>query len=282
MVVTTPAELAESVASFLLDQGAPGLESDERDGVVRLTAHFAGAAPLAQLATYCDALLEFFPGAARPHVTVAEVPDAAWAESWKAHFPPLEIGRRLFVHPPWVTAVPAGRVGILLDPGMAFGTGHHASTRGCLRLLEAALQSQPGARVLDIGTGSGILAIAAAALGAREVWAVDIDADACAVAADNAAINGVAAAIHIDTALTAVSGAFDITVANLFAHNLIELADAIAARLLPGGLAIGSGILSDEAPAVAAAWQAAGLVAQRRDDEDGWATLSFVKPEPAQ
>jgi ribosomal protein L11 methyltransferase len=169
-------------------------------------------------------------------------------------------------------------VPIVLDPGMAFGTGHHASTRGCLELLEAALRDRAGARVLDLGTGSGILAIAARKLGAGEVWAVDIDPDACAVAAANAAVNGVRDGVHIDTDLTTVPGVFDVVLANLFAAQLVDFAAAIAARLMPGGAAVGAGILTSEADAVRGAWRAAGLVADGEWSDEGWVALAYRRP----
>jgi ribosomal protein L11 methyltransferase len=273
VIVTAATELAEPLESFLLDRGAPGLQREEVDAGVRITAHFAGAPPLAALDVFAGALGELFPGLPRPAVAVEEVADESWADNWKAHFPPLAIGARLFVHPPWISAAP-GRIGIVLDPGMAFGTGHHASTRGCLVLLERALAAQPGARVLDLGTGSGILAIAAAALGACAVWAVDTDAEACAIAAQNARANRVEARIRIAPALDAVSERFDIVVANLLAGILIDLAAPIAARLRRGGTAIGAGVLVEEAAAVRRAWRTAGLADDGELAEEGWVALA--------
>ena len=273
VTVTAAAELAEPLESFLLDRGAPGLQTEDVGGDVRITAHFAAAAPLAELQVFIEALRGLVPHAAAPRVSVDTVSDTGWAENWKAHFPPLAIGARLFVHPPWVDAVPADRIGIVLDPGMAFGTGHHASTRGCLVLLERALGAASAARVLDLGTGSGILAIAAAKLGAGEVWAVDVDTDACAIARANASANSVHDAVHIAHDLAAVPGRFDVVVANLLAGLLVEHAGAIASRLRPHGLAIGAGIQLQEASAVRQAWRAAGLGDDGDCAEDGWVAL---------
>jgi ribosomal protein L11 methyltransferase len=204
VTVTAPHELAEPIASFLFDRGAPGLQTEETDGSVRITAHFSAVAPLAALQTFLASLRELFPAAAAPLVDVERIADTGWAQNWKAHFPPLLIGERVFVRPPWIAAAPADRIDIVIDPGMAFGTGHHASTRACLVLLERALRACPKARVLDIGTGSGILAIAAAKLEAGTVWGVDTDPDACAVAAQNAALNGVGDRVGIGSALATV------------------------------------------------------------------------------
>ncbi len=271
--MTVAPELADSIGSFLVDQGAPGLISEEDGASVRLTAHFPGAAPVDALTRFAEGLRDIFPDAPPARVETCAVPEADWAENWKDHFPPIAVGERLFVHPPWIAAVPSGRVGIMIDPGMAFGTGQHPTTRGCLVLLERAQHSKPGARVCDVGTGSGILAIAAAKLGAAEVWATDIDVVARAVAEANLVANGVAEAVHVGASLDDIPGQFDIVVANLLGHLLIELAAAITARLAPRGVAIGSGLRTEEEDAVAAAWRAAGLVPLARYDEDGWVTL---------
>jgi len=273
VTVTAPAELAEALESFLLDRGAPGLQTEDAAGAVRITAHFPGDAPLVELGAFIAALRELAPQAATPRIAVDSITDTGWAENWKAHFPPLAIGEKLFVHPPWLDAIPAGRVGIVLDPGMAFGTGHHASTRGCLVLLERALAGSPSGRVLDVGTGSGILAIAAAKLGAAEVWGVDVDADACAIARENARVNRVGDAVRIAEDLSVVPGQFDVVLANLLAGLLVEHTAAIAARLRPGGMAIGAGVLHAEAADVRRAWRAAGLADDGDYAEEGWVAL---------
>jgi len=278
VTVETAAELRDSVESALLDLGAPGLQIEDDGERSRITAHFSAPAPLAALRTYCQGLAELHPQLAPPRITSGEVTDGGWAENWKQHFPALSIGDRLFVHPPWVKDVPVARVGVLLDPGMAFGTGHHASTHGCLALLERALTGRRAAQVLDLGCGSGILAIAAIKLGAARAAAIDIDPDACAVAQENAAINGVAAAIRIDTNLAAAPGPFDIVLANLFATQLVDFAPIIAARLAPGAVAIGAGILLGEAEMVRDAWQRVGLVADGDWTADGWIALAYRRP----
>jgi ribosomal protein L11 methyltransferase len=278
VTVTCDAALGEAVESFLLDQGAPGLQTEDAPEGMRITAHFAGAAPLAALEAYLDQLSAAHRDAPRPQVAVGEVTDDGWAENWKQHFPGLEVGTRLFIHPPWIEAIPAGRLGILLDPGMAFGTGHHASTRGCLELLEPALAARPAARVLDLGCGSGILAIAARKLGASAAVAIDIDPDACAIARENAAVNGVTAGLTVGEDLDAVPGVFEVVLANLFARQLVEFAPTIAARLTAGGVAIGAGILAAEADAVRAAWSATGLLADAEWSDEGWVALAYRRP----
>lgn len=274
VTVTSDPELADAIGSFLIDCGAPGLASEEVGGSTRLTAHFADATAVAKLETYLDTIGSLFPGHPRPRIAVESTTDTDWAENWKQHFPPLTIGSRLYVHPPWDTAIPAGRSAIVLDPGMAFGTGHHASTRGSLVLLERALQERAAARVLDLGTGSGILAIAAVKLGAGRVWAVDIDRDACAVAVENCAANGVAPQVEVSDSLVGVPATVELVLANLFAGQLVGFAPLIAAHLDAGGVAIGAGILAGEADAVQEAWHAAGLHASDRYVEDEWVAIA--------
>ncbi len=208
--------------------------------------------------------------------------DKDWAEAWKAFFPPLPIGERLVVVPTWVDYAPKPYEIILrLDPGMAFGTGLHASTRLCLVALERLLA--PGARVLDVGTGSGILAIAAALLGAGEVWAIDNDPVAAQVAAENAALNGVQGRVQVAWATlpglapSAVplftQGGFDLLLINILAEVIIPLASSIAAALRPGGRFVASGILVEKGEAVAKALEGAGLDVEEHLIEEGWIAL---------
>jgi ribosomal protein L11 methyltransferase len=274
VAITVAPALAEAIESFLFDCGAPGLQTEDLGDCMRITAHFSADAPLDELRRLLASLSDLFPAAAAPIVSVDTIADRAWAESWKEHFPPLAIGERLFVRPPWSAPAPAGRIDIVIDPGMAFGTGHHTTTRSCLMWLERALRARPAARVLDLGTGSGILAIAAAKLGARTVWAVDIDPEARAIAAENAARNGVADRLRIQSDLLSAPAAFEVVVANLLAGTLIELAADIAARLEPGAVVLGAGVLVEEAPAVRAAWRAAGLADDGDLADEGWVALA--------
>ena len=274
VAITVAPALADAIESFLFDHGAPGLQTEELGDCTRITAHFSADAPLDELRGFLAGLSELFPAATAPIVSVDTIAERVWAESWKGHFPPLTIGERLFVRPPWSAPPPSGRIDIVIDPGMAFGTGHHTTTRSCLTGLVRALRARPTADVLDLGTGSGILAIAAAKLGARAVWAVDIDPEARAIAAENAARNGVADRLRIRADLLSAPAAFEVIVANLLAGTLIELAGDIAARLEPGAVVLGAGVLVEEAPAVRAAWRAAGLVDEGDIADEGWVALA--------
>jgi ribosomal protein L11 methyltransferase len=274
--IEIPAAHSESVANFLIDNGAPGLQSDECGGVARLTAYFSSEPPLHALACFCSAIGCPVPDA--EGIRVRQVPNEDWGENWRAHFQPQGVGSRLFICPPWDCAAPAGCLVVVIDPGMAFGTGQHATTRGCLLLLEGAASSGQVTRALDVGTGSGILAIALAKLGLPDVWAVDTDATACAIAEANVATNAVAAPLHICLSLDDVSGTFDLVAANLFANLLEEMTPRLVGLLRPGGVLICSGFLTDDEHRVRRAYESRGLRLQRRHEEQSWVTLALHRP----
>ena len=202
-----------------------------------------------------------------------------WRDVWKQYFRATRVGSTFLVRPTWdlVTAGPADRV-IDIDPGRAFGTGGHASTRLC-RVLAEEMAGQPVARFLDLGCGSGILSIAAARLWPAAVGlAVDLDPEGAACAAENLALNRVAAVeTRTGTLADVDAGArFDLVFANIQADVLLALAPALPGRLAPGGRLILSGLLQGDAPAVLAAYSAAGLVLDARRDEDEWAALRLA------
>jgi ribosomal protein L11 methyltransferase len=216
-------------------------------------------------------------------LTTRVVHEADWAEAWKAHFPVMRIGRRLVIRPTWLAHEPApGDVVLDLDPGMAFGTGLHPTTRLCLAALEEVAERGrlDGARVLDVGCGSGILAIAAARLGAASVLGVDTDPIAIEATIANAARNGLADRI-VARAGSLPSGeeAHDVVLANLIASVLIALAEPLHAELRPGGVLLASGIFIDREAEVRSAFAAVGLVVAGRSAEGDWIALEAVRPE---
>jgi ribosomal protein L11 methyltransferase len=187
---------------------------------------------------------------------VTPVHQEDWANSWKEHFKPTRLGERLIVAPTWepCSAEPGDLV-IRLDPGMAFGTGTHATTRLCLQALEQILASGPAANTLDVGCGSGILAIAAALLGSDPVVAIDIDPVAAEVTIENARLNGVEELVAASvTPLQMVSGRFDIVVANILAEDLARMAGELAAKVAAGGWLVLSGILNEKESVVTSAF----------------------------
>jgi ribosomal protein L11 methyltransferase len=201
-----------------------------------------------------------------------------WAEAWKEHFPVLRVGRRLVIRPTWRDHKGTDDdVVISLDPGMAFGTGLHPTTRLCLAAIEdlAARELIQGAGVLDVGCGSGILSIAAALLGARQVVGVDTDPLAVETTLKNAALNDLEKRIRARTGTVplAEQSPFDVVLANLVASVLVDLADDLAASVKVGGRIIASGIFSDRESAVRTAFQSAGLRVVGATRETDWVAV---------
>ena len=216
-------------------------------------------------------------------MTMENLQDADWENNWKQYYKPMEIGERLLVIPEWEQetvkgqAKYAGKIPLILEPGLTFGTGSHATTRLCLTALEKL--AGPGQRVLDLGCGSGILSIAALKLGADSALAVDIDDKCLDVAYENAAMNGIgrdrytvlAGDILTDEALQArIGGGYDIVLANIVSDVIIALAPAVRLLLKEGGYFLCSGIIDDRAEEVAGKLRDAGLTIEETHSADGW------------
>ncbi len=205
-------------------------------------------------------------------VAIRRIADEDWLEAWKAQFTPMRIGPFL-IRPTW-SEVPAGaETTIVLDPGMAFGTGLHPTTRQCLEALgERTLE---GRSVLDVGTGSGILAIGAAKRGARPVLAVDTDPLSVRAATENAARNDVRVDVRAGSAAE-VEGAFELVLANLVADVLAAIAGDLRARVASGGTLIAAGIVAEKEQAVIDAFAAYGFAVGSRDQYEDWVRLDLV------
>jgi len=197
--------------------------------------------------------------------------DQDWERVWLTDFKPMQFGPRLWVVPTAYTPPDPNAVNILLDPGLAFGTGTHATTALCLGWLDANLD--PAATVLDFGCGSGILAIAAAKLGAAKVWAVDIDPQAILATESNARANAVFDALSLHLPADFASPVVDVLVANILANPLVELSSKFAELVRPGGLIALSGILAEQADTVADAYRAEFDLAPNVI-KDGWVLIS--------
>ena len=210
-------------------------------------------------------------------MSLENLKEADWENNWKQYYKPMEIGQRLLVIPQWEQADCAGQIPLILDPGLAFGTGSHATTRLCLTALETVIHG--GERVLDLGCGSGILSIAALKLGAASATAVDIDDKCVDVAYENASRNGIGADTYTVLAGDVLSdgdlrgrigGGYQVVVANIVADVIIALAPMARSFLTEGGLFLCSGIIDDRAQEVAKALEDAGLKILERHSAEGW------------
>ncbi|AAU92846.1 MULTISPECIES: 50S ribosomal protein L11 methyltransferase [Methylococcus] len=201
--------------------------------------------------------------------------DQVWERTWLEHFRPMRFGSRLWVCPTGFTVEDTDAVVMSLDPGLAFGTGTHPTTALCLEWLDAA--DLQGASVLDYGCGSGILGIAAALLGAAGVHAVDIDPQALAATVENARKNRVGDRIEVASPGGLADFDSDIALANILANPLMELADALRSRVRPGGRIVLSGILAEQADAVASVYARKGFEMEPAVFREGWVRLAGVR-----
>jgi ribosomal protein L11 methyltransferase len=285
LVLLAPPDELEILASDLFDLGAAGVELQEPGqqfmpgtpplprGFGRCLAHF----------TDRETALEAAAELGRFEAAPAEVAEQDWSVAWRAHHKPIRVGPRVLVHPPWeVPCVAPDEVLVAIDPGMAFGTGSHATTALCLERLDELLAQRPGADVLDIGTGSGILAISAALLGAGRVCGTENDPVALEAARRGAALNGLAPG-RLELLLAEpdqVPGApFGIVVANILLNTLVELAPAIAARVASSGRLVLSGLLAEQGAEAEAAYRTQGLRAVGRKEREEWIRVEMERPE---
>jgi ribosomal protein L11 methyltransferase len=208
------------------------------------------------------------------------VAEADWAEAWKERLNVLRVGQRTVVRPSWRDYTPApGDVVIELDPGMAFGTGLHPTTQMCLVVLEGRVR--PGATVLDLGTGSGILAIAAAKLGAGHVLALDSDPVAVETARGNVLANGVQGTVRVAPgSLAQVSESYDLVVVNILARVITDMIrDGLATRVRAGGVLAAAGILAGQEPEIIAALEQEAFVSVERWQREDWVCLVATQAE---
>ena len=252
ITVTTSQEASEAVANLLFELNATGVElKDNEASTVNLIAHY----PLddrvgARMQKLRDFLTELPTWGIQPHpatIDLKHVKSEKWEEAWKSAFPPQRVGSRIVIAPTWID-VPHNETEILirLNPGMAFGTGYHPTTRLSLELLERTVE--PHHQVADIGTGSGILTIAAIKLGAKHVDAIEIDPTAIPIAAANFQANGVAPKVHLSQGdgLRGIENRYHLIIGNILTKAILPMIPFCVQRIYPEGIVIFSGILETE------------------------------------
>jgi ribosomal protein L11 methyltransferase len=268
------------VAAQLWAAGTTGIEvSDERPDVITLRAYFGNPPDKDRTRAEISRALRLasLPETALFRLENLAIPEQDWLSEWKKGYQPVTIGKRLLITPSWKRDhdTEAERIVVQIDPGMAFGTGTHETTRGCLEMLE---RYWSGGALLDAGTGTGILAIAAAKLYPQSrIVAFDVDPEAVEVALENARINGVGdeVEISVDRISTFADLDFDLTIANLTADVIIPIADDLRKTLKSGGVLIVSGILAEQAGDVTLALESLGLKPIETLPDGEWITQAL-------
>jgi ribosomal protein L11 methyltransferase len=264
----------DAVSNFLIERGSPGVVIKKNE----IRAYFVHSPDDALIRKDIQRFLRGLDGlySQESRLRWRLLKDRDWSRSWRRFIKPQKVGDAFWVTPPWATSpIFRHRQVITIEPGMAFGTGTHATTRGCMEFIEkvAALLRETGFAALDVGTGSGILAIALVKLGASRVWAVDTDPVALKVAGENLRCNRVQDKIQLSgTQLSRMRKSFPVVVANLTAETIIDLAEALEKRVAPRGFLILSGILMPKAKQVIDQF-AAKFSVMRRKQEKEWVTL---------
>ncbi len=265
---------AEAVTMFMDDRSG----RSDGEGSWRVEGFCRSHPDVAEIQTALE-LAAAANGVATPELSIERIENRDWVADNMRDFPPVDAGR-FFVHGShWDGRVPKGRIGLLMDAGTAFGSGEHATTKGCLLALDRLGKKRHARRVLDLGCGSGILAIAMSKMWACPALGSDIDAAAVRVAADNVTENGMAARVRVvvsdgwrNPALDR-AGPYDVVCANILARPLCRLAPGMALHLAPGGVAVLSGLLERQERMVLAAMQRQKLGLRFRIRLDGWSTL---------
>lgn len=269
---------SEGLLGSLWGMGALGVEVQDREtfmedgsippvpeGRVRVIAFFDEEPAWEALVAGSDA---------HAVVSAAAYDDRSWETAWKEFFKPLALSRRSMVGPPWESfEAPAGGVKIVIEPGMAFGTGTHETTRVCGAILDQLIADTSPRSLLDVGCGSGILSMLACGLGVSHVDGVDVDEVAVEVARENLRVNGFEDRIDLSTRSLAELGRYEVVVANILAHILLNLREALLACVDEAGALVLSGVTTDQADEFLTAFTAPGFVLERREELGEWAAF---------
>jgi ribosomal protein L11 methyltransferase len=298
----TQPELAEALSNYLTEMGAQGVfeeflqtgvsdvpEPEPQDERV-LNAYFPSGTEdekhLSDLQSYINSLAELFPNLKKPTFNTEVIIDPQWGEVWKRFFKPLRITKNIIVKPSWERYSATGRETVIeIDPGMAFGTGQHPSTSMCLEAMEEILlkdRTFQKWRVLDVGTGTGILGISAAKLGASSVMCVDIDDQAVEIAHKNVAVNHVGdRVVIVNSDVAKIKGTFELIVANLTAETLIKIKSHLVKMMEKGGYLVISGIFEKNRQDVEKAFTRDDLISHKVIADKEWVCYVYKKPAKA-
>ena len=298
----TQPELAEALSNYLTEMGAQGVfeeflqtgvsdvpEPEPQDERV-LNAYFPSGTEdekhLSDLQSYINNLADLFPELKKPTFNTEVIIDPQWGEVWKRFFKPLRITKNIIVKPSWERYSATGRETVIeIDPGMAFGTGQHPSTSMCLEAMEEILlkdRTFQKWRVLDVGTGTGILGISAAKLGASSVMCVDIDDQAVEIAHKNVAVNHVGdRVVIVNSDVAKIKGTFELIVANLTAETLIKIKSHLVKMMEKGGYLVISGIFEKNRQDVEKAFTRDDLISHKVIADKEWVCYVYKKPAKA-
>jgi ribosomal protein L11 methyltransferase len=298
----TQPELAEALSNYLTEMGAQGVfeeflqtgvsdvpEPEPQDERV-LNAYFPSGTEdekhLSDLQSYINNLAELFPEMKKPTFNTEVIIDPQWGEVWKRFFKPLRITKNIIVKPSWERYSATGRETVIeIDPGMAFGTGQHPSTSMCIEAMEEILlkdRTFQKWRVLDVGTGTGILGISAAKLGASSVMCVDIDDQAVEIAHKNVAVNHVGdRVVIVNSDVAKIKGTFELIVANLTAETLIKIKSHLVKMMEKGGYLVISGIFEKNRQDVEKAFTRDDLISHKVIADKEWVCYVYKKPAKA-
>ncbi len=278
IVIQAEDPVQDTISSFLVEQGSTGVVCGDRS----LRAFFPDTADVALLKPavrrYLRGLRQIFPECPPGRTRWRAIDEKNWHEAWRGRFKPQRIGRRFLTTPPWIHPEDKDREVIVIEPAMAFGTGTHETTRCCLEFIdELCARAVPG-KALDVGTGSGILAIGLARLGVPEVLALDNDPVALEAARENLRLNGIDGAVKLSgMGVGRVRRRFPLVVANIILETLVELAGSLQGRVSAAGSLVLSGLLHDHVPAVVRHFPRFRLL--RRKTRGEWSTL-LLRKEP--
>ncbi len=288
LTIVCNTQLTEAISDYLVGVLEAAVEIGVDDHLLEHTLHvylekenptseFISAITR-QVSSYLNELASIFQ-VEIPTLESAVLEDEDWGSNWKKHFSPFAIIPELIIKPTWEDYAPgAGEVVIEMDPGMAFGTGHHATTSLCMNFIRSIVEKKPG-KVLDVGTGTGILAMAAALFGAHDVLAIDNDPEAVSAAFENVSQNNLQQKIAVEiTPLEELQGAYSLVVANIIHDVLVLMVRDLTRLTAKGGALVLSGILQGEqADNIIREYEQAGFVCADREEKGEWAALHLVK-----